>query len=175
LNKSEAAAQKPVPNLPLYQCHKIVGAVKIGQIDHKPNPDLTGRSAASSYGAVITPEIYPLIPFEVSPTYILRHKPEVGGYYIRYEDGYESFSPAKAFEDGYSLIDQSVDQLPWFRDNKRTQSCLLLVSETEAPLEVIEAWTDLQCQQAEEWAIALHLNASDNDDVVVPTRPDFIP
>lgn len=25
-----------------------------------------------------------------------------GGYYVRYEDGYESFSPAGAFESGYT-------------------------------------------------------------------------
>ena len=33
-----------------------------------------------------------------------KHNPEVGGYYVVYEDGYKSFSPAKAFEEGYTLI-----------------------------------------------------------------------
>lgn len=28
----------------------------------------------------------------------------VGGYYVLYEDGYESWSPAKAFEEGYDKI-----------------------------------------------------------------------
>ena len=28
----------------------------------------------------------------------------VGGYYVRYEDGFESWSPAKAFEEGYTKI-----------------------------------------------------------------------
>lgn len=27
-----------------------------------------------------------------------------GGYYVRYEDGFESWSPAKAFEEGYTRI-----------------------------------------------------------------------
>ena len=27
------------------------------------------------------------------------------GYYVRYADGYESFSPADVFEDGYTAID----------------------------------------------------------------------
>lgn len=27
-----------------------------------------------------------------------------GGYYVRYEDGFESWSPARAFEDGYTRI-----------------------------------------------------------------------
>jgi hypothetical protein len=30
--------------------------------------------------------------------------PEVGWYYVQYPDGYESFSPAAAFEEGYTLI-----------------------------------------------------------------------
>ncbi|MCK9988658.1 MAG: hypothetical protein AzoDbin1_05130 [Azoarcus sp.] len=29
----------------------------------------------------------------------------VGGYYVVYEDGYKSFSPAIAFESGYTRID----------------------------------------------------------------------
>ena len=28
-----------------------------------------------------------------------------GGYYVRYPDGYESWSPAEAFEDGYTLVE----------------------------------------------------------------------
>lgn len=42
---------------------------------------------------------------EVSPAWLRRHLPVVGGYVVRYEDGYTSFSPAKAFEDGYTLIE----------------------------------------------------------------------
>jgi hypothetical protein len=33
-----------------------------------------------------------------------KHKPQVGGYYVLYKDGYASFSPASAFEEGYDLI-----------------------------------------------------------------------
>jgi len=32
-------------------------------------------------------------------------KDPVGGYYVLYPDGYESWSPAKAFEEGYVPID----------------------------------------------------------------------
>lgn len=35
--------------------------------------------------------------------------PEAGMYFVRYEDGYFSFSPAKQFEDGYHL--QTEDEL----------------------------------------------------------------
>jgi hypothetical protein len=33
-----------------------------------------------------------------------KHAPEVGGYYVVYADGYKSYSPAKAFEDGYTQV-----------------------------------------------------------------------
>lgn len=41
---------------------------------------------------------------EVEPDYIKKHKPVAGGYYVVYKDGYKSFSPADAFEDGYTRI-----------------------------------------------------------------------
>lgn len=40
-------------------------------------------------------------PREVSWKYINKHEPKVGGYFVVYPDGYESFSPAPAFIDGY--------------------------------------------------------------------------
>lgn len=40
----------------------------------------------------------------VSNAYFNHFTPEIGGYYIRYKDGYESYSPAKAFEEGYSVM-----------------------------------------------------------------------
>ena len=36
--------------------------------------------------------------------YCQQHKPKVGGYFVRYEDGYESFSQAAAFEGGHTPI-----------------------------------------------------------------------
>lgn len=88
--------------MPRYKSHKQVHALKIGSIERKPNPDPTGNSAASSYGAVITPAEDGYAPFEVDAAYMNKHNPEAGGYYVVYEDGYASFSPAKAFEDGYT-------------------------------------------------------------------------
>lgn len=90
--------------MPLYQCHKKVWALKIKAIDKKPNPDPTGQTGASSYGAVLTPEEAGYAPFDVSPEYMTKHRPEVGGYYVVYDDGYKSYSPAAAFEGGYSPI-----------------------------------------------------------------------
>jgi len=56
----------------------------------------------------------------VSAEYMAKHTPRAGGYWVRYEDGYESFSPATAFESGYvrvedpsvpSTIDRLEDKL----------------------------------------------------------------
>ncbi|MEE8411370.1 MAG: hypothetical protein V3S47_02625 [Acidobacteriota bacterium] len=41
----------------------------------------------------------------VDQTWIDRHHPKVGGWYVLYEDGYESFSPAEAFEAGYTEVE----------------------------------------------------------------------
>ena len=53
---------------------------------------------------MITPAEEGYAPFRVDWEYMHKHKPEVGGYYVVYEDGYKSFSPAKAFEDGYAAV-----------------------------------------------------------------------
>lgn len=102
--------------LPRYQCHKQVRALKIQHILRKPNPDTTGRSAAASYGAVLTPHEDNYVSFDVSAEYMCKHKPEVGGYYVVYEDGYESYSPASAFESGYSLCNPHTGALRDPRD-----------------------------------------------------------
>lgn len=38
----------------------------------------------------------------------------------------------------------------------------------------IAAWTDDQCRDAELWAGAIHLQASDNDDVEIPPTPEHL-
>ncbi len=87
--------------MPRYECHKKVSALKIAKIVR----DGEGEDRETDGSAMITPEksdVY--APFKVDREYMFKHKPEVGGYYVVYEDGYKSFSPAKAFEDGYTLI-----------------------------------------------------------------------
>lgn len=49
----------------------------------------------------------------------------------------------------------------------------LLLVERVVPLGVVEFWTTEQQRQAGEWAAALHTQASDNDDVVVPPEPEW--
>jgi hypothetical protein len=84
--------------MPQYQCHKKVWALKIKAIINSP-PD------GEEGGAALEIEDYGYAPVTVSSEYITKHKPEAGGYYVVYDDGYKSFSPAKAFNDGYTLIE----------------------------------------------------------------------
>lgn len=84
--------------LPKYKCHKEVWALKIKDISLGHTYD-----SGQEY-AVITPEENGYGYIEVPKEYIDKHNPQVGGYYVMYEDGYKSFSPAEAFESGYSLM-----------------------------------------------------------------------
>ncbi|MGF6343100.1 hypothetical protein ABIE10_002452 [Citrobacter sp. 506] len=79
--------------MPQYQCHKKVWALKIKHVH--VNPDGTG---------IITPEENGFGNFDVEVDYINKHCPVAGGYYVQYEVGYESYSPAEAFESGYARI-----------------------------------------------------------------------
>lgn len=90
-------------DLPEYQCHKKVKAFKITKMLEVRDED---RHVEYILGA--GDSVNPFI-FVVSHKYVEKHNPEIGGYYVRYQDGYESYSPAGAFEEGYSLI---IDEQP---------------------------------------------------------------
>jgi hypothetical protein len=113
-------------SLPRWKCHKEVNAVKIAAIVFAPLPRFSGAICKGSFtlgtacgacerctyetkhgtgnNAVITPEGAEFPSFTVDAEYIRKHKPLVGGYFVLYADGYESFSPAAAFEEGYTRI-----------------------------------------------------------------------
>lgn len=81
--------------LPRYKSHKEVWALKIKKI--VPAPENLG-------GAIITPEEPEYGDFHVDNAYMSKHQPYEGGYYVVYKDDYRSFSPAEAFEEGYTII-----------------------------------------------------------------------
>lgn len=83
--------------MPRYKSHKTVWALKIKAI--QPTPADTPIDGGSWR---ITPEDTGYAPFDVPHSYYLKHQPQDGGYYVVYSDGYKSFSPAAAFEDGYT-------------------------------------------------------------------------
>lgn len=86
------------PTLPAYKCHKTVRAARIIAVDFM-TPDHLGADLT-----VETPDKQ-RHKISVSPEYVAKHQPFVGGYYAVYDDGYTSFSPAMAFEAGYRLMD----------------------------------------------------------------------
>lgn len=86
--------------MPKYLCHKEVHALKIAKIVH----DGEGDDCESDGTAMIIPADEGYSPFKVDFAYMSKHKPVAGGYFIVYEDGYKSFSPAEAFESGYSVM-----------------------------------------------------------------------
>jgi len=86
--------------LPEYKCHKEVWALKIAKIVL----DGAGEDRETDGSAEITLVGTAFAPFRVDRDYVRKHKPEVGGYYVVYQDGYKSFSPREAFEGGYTLV-----------------------------------------------------------------------
>lgn len=89
--------------MPKYKCHKEVWALKIGKI--VKDSDLAKETNRETDGTiVVTPEEDGYAPFKLSHEFVRKHNPKVGGYFVQYKDGYMSFSPADAFEEGYSKI-----------------------------------------------------------------------
>ena len=73
--------------MPRYKCHKRVWALKIAAVEREILRFVEERYA----------------PRYVGLSYVSKHSPEPGGYFVVYHDGYQSYSPAKAFEEGYDL------------------------------------------------------------------------
>ncbi len=89
----------PSVEMPRYQSHKQVWALKIREIASSSTPDQESDGSMlllfeeAGYGARL-----------VSRDFMRKHTPKVGGYFVVYNDGYESWSPAEAFEDGYRRV-----------------------------------------------------------------------
>ena len=76
--------------LPSWKCHKEVWADKITNITHEAGVLRLFLADGGSIAADLE--------------YVRKHNPKVGGYYVVYQDGYKSWSPAEAFEDGYTRV-----------------------------------------------------------------------
>lgn len=91
--------------LPRYRCHKVVRALKLS--------DITRNNDTRQ--VTVVPEDKSYQPFDATPGWYGRFhgSDDDTGYFVQYEDGFLSWSPTKAFEDGYSLIavaQSDVDQ-----------------------------------------------------------------
>ena len=91
---NQNAGQTPMPR---YESHKRVWALKI----EKVHADEHGQGVA----LVFENKSFGLRAFTADQ---LKNRPEpkAGMYMVQYEDGYISFSPGKAFEEGYTLVDK---------------------------------------------------------------------
>lgn len=74
--------------MPRYKCHKEVHALQIERIEGQVLHFVDTHFAA----------------IDVGNDYFNRHNPGSGGHYVVYEDGYTSYSPMAAFENGYTRI-----------------------------------------------------------------------
>ena len=101
--------------MPRYRCHKIVSAAKILDIN------ACGPCLEFDHGAVPV-NIGPTglsVGFDQDPADVVihwkkwrdKHNPEVGGYLVVDEDGYTSYSPSKAFEEGYTRIRDNATEV----------------------------------------------------------------
>lgn len=102
-DRAEQQRNEAQREMPKYQCHKQVWALKIASMDL----DLAlavAEDRETTGGVWITPGDEGYGKFHVDAEYVKKHRPHVGGYYVVYADGYKSFSPAEAFEDGYTRI-----------------------------------------------------------------------
>jgi len=83
--------------MPHYKCHKEVHALKIVQID---------RYKTSHFTLHFEEGYMPKEIFEASAQFLrfANCGPDDFGYYIVYKDGYVSWSPTEAFEEGYTRL-----------------------------------------------------------------------
>lgn len=86
--------------MPIYRCHKRVHALKIKALE----PTKAEYEEADG-GLWMIPSDERYAPIKLPLSFVDKHKPKEGGYYVVYDDGYASFSPAQAFESGYTLLE----------------------------------------------------------------------
>ena len=84
--------------MPRYRCHKEVWALKIAAVEDPTKP------GNESDGSRVLSFTEPYAPKRVDADYVRKHGPKAGGYFVVYKDGYQSFSPAEAFENGYARL-----------------------------------------------------------------------
>lgn len=78
--------------MPRYISHKEVWALKIKNIYVKED------------GFYLVPENEKYAEIRILSSWLSKHDPQIGGYYVVYKDGYTSYSPCEAFEAGYTKV-----------------------------------------------------------------------
>lgn len=87
--------------LPPWQSHKTVWASKIVSIAELNDDQHTIQCEAGQ-------------PLTVFNSWLDKNKAQVGGYFVLYQDGYRSYSPAEAFEEGYTpQVGEHPGEIGW--------------------------------------------------------------
>lgn len=86
--------QQAQVQMPQYQSHKKVWALKIKEVRITSDGSMVLQFENPKFGV----RGYPIEQHANRPV------PIAGMYFVQYESGYFSFSPAKEFEEGYTLI-----------------------------------------------------------------------
>lgn len=140
--------------LPIYKSHKLVRAIKIGALEiHKDG------------SARIAPADFLYAPFDTAPGWGNRfntnqtEESEDLGYWVLYDDGYESWSPTKAFEEGYSLVQppHTVREIYSHRVNGLNENISIEVVDEPGP-----------CGANHEYVIGYYVEKCDDP---CPTKP----
>lgn len=82
--------------LPSYLSHKVVRAAKILTI--------SVRTEDGTYRLALDGPAY----VDVTKLWVTQRQPSPGGYFVQYEDGYSSYSPAPQFEAGYTAVEPAA-------------------------------------------------------------------
>ena len=97
--------------LPRWRCHKTVHAVKLRAVDvitEEASDVITEANDAPTTTRIrLTPANSEHAAFDVPVEWWTRSyngNTLDCGYYVLFEDGYESWSPSKAFEEGYTRL-----------------------------------------------------------------------
>lgn len=87
----DSTTNAPQREMPRYISQKVVHALKIAFIQDVPREDGVGLIFDKDSG---------FAPIVVTREWMSSRRAEAGGYYVVYADGYTSWSPAEAFEQG---------------------------------------------------------------------------
>lgn len=90
--------QRKTTTMQMYHCHKIVEASRMTDVASLSDTGPDGKPYIIKHRCEATTD---------DGTFKLQYgdkMPQIGDYVVRYADGYVSWSPAKAFEEGYTAI-----------------------------------------------------------------------
>jgi hypothetical protein len=93
--------QQVEAEMPRYISHKQVWALELDCVDHNADGSSVLTFRDNGYSPILIP---------ASSDIFARYKPVQGDFYVVYADGYKSFSPRKAFLEGYVKLPSGSQQ-----------------------------------------------------------------